>query len=141
MKIKRLIPSVVLQCVVFFLFLLYGVFVYKIFYWIGREYSIDFSDIVLIIYIMIGILCVSIPTVIGHTRFKTGILFNILTLPFVFLLSFLIHPEGIYGFMPTQFGGTDVVVALGITVQIAIVEILTDCVCVLIRRFRKSRHS
>lgn len=140
MKIKRLIPSVVLQCVVFFLFLLYGVFVYRLFYWIGREYSIDFSDIVLIVYIIIGILCVSIPTVIGHTRFKTGILFNILTLPFVFLLSFLIHPEGIYGFMPTQFGGTDVVVALGITVQIAIVEILTDCVCALIRRLKKSRH-
>lgn len=143
MKIKRLIPSVVLQCVVFFLFLLYGVFVYKLFYRIGREFSIDFSDIVLIIYIIIGILCVSVPTVIFHIRLSTGILFNILTMPIVFLLSFLIHPEGIYGFMPTQFLGSisDVVVVLGITVQIAIVEILTDCICALIYRLKKSRHS
>lgn len=143
MKFKRLIPSVILQCVVFFLFLLYGVFVYKLFYWIGREYSIDYSNIVLIIYIIIGLLCVSIPTVICHIRLNTSILLNFLTLPIVFLLGLFIHPDGLYGFMPTQFGGSisDLAVAIGITVQIAIVEISTDSVCALICLLQNSKHS
>ncbi len=142
MKFKRLIPSIILQCVVFFLFLLYGIFVYKLFYWIGREYSIDYSNTVLIIYIIIGLLCISIPTVICHFRLNTGILFNILTLPIVFLLGLFIHPDGLYGFMPTQFFGSvsDVVVAIGITVQIAIVEIATEGVCSLICMLKKSKH-
>lgn len=141
MKLKKWILSVLLQCVVFVLFLLYGVFVYRLFYWIGREYSIDYSDIVLMIYIIIGFLCVCVPTGIFHFRLNTGILSNVLTLPLVFLLGLLIHPEGLYGFMPTQFFGSisDVNIAVGITAQIAVVEILTDCVCALIRRLQKAK--
>ena len=143
MKKKRLIVSTIMQCVIYGLFLLYGMFLFKFFYWVGSTFSIAYSDFVLVLYILIGTLCISVPTVIASIKFKPSILSDILTLPIIFPLAYFFHPDGVYGIVPTHFLGkvADWIVAVGITILIVVVELSTSGICTLVYKFKRRRKS
>lgn len=135
---KNIGCAAIMQCIIFTLFLLYGIIVYRFFYWIGSVFSISYSNLVLAIYIVVGMLCVAVPTLVFYFRYNVSIVSCFCTLPIVFTLSLFIHPEGLYGLMPTHFNGpiNDVHIAIGITGQIAVVEIFFSIMCAFIRKLR-----
>ena len=139
MNKKRLTVSAIMQCVIYGLFLLYGMFTYDLFYWVGEMLSLSYSDFYIALYVLIGVLCISVPTVIASVKFKPSILSDVVTLPIIFPLAYFIHPDGVYGFTPTHFFGEVAgwKVAVGITVQIVVVELVTSIICMIIY---KSKH-
>ena len=84
MNKKRLTVSAIMQCVIYGLFLLYGMFTYDLFYWVGEMLSLSYSDFYLALYVLIGVLCISVPTVIASVKFKPSILSDVVTLPIIF---------------------------------------------------------
>ena len=127
MKIRKILISSIMQLVIFILFLIYGVYFPKLLYCIGSSFSLTVpTGIIMTVYFLIGVLCISLPNIIIMVKYDIGILFSIITLPIIYILSYFIHPDGIYGIVPTYLFGTvpSVTVATFVLVQVAAVEII-----------------
>ena len=127
MRIKKILVSSLMQLVIFVLFLIYGVYFPKLLYYVGSSFSLTVpTNITMIIYLLVGVLCISLPNIIFIVKYDIGILFSIITLPIIFILSYFFHPDGIYGIVPTYLFGTvpSLTIAIFVLVQVAVVEII-----------------
>ena len=127
MKIRKILISSSMQLVIFVLFLIYGVYFPKLLYYVGSSFSLTVpTNIIMIIYLLVGVLCISLPNIIIMVKYDIGILFSIITLPIIFILSYFIHPDGIYGIVPTYLFGTvpSLTIATFVLAQVAAVEII-----------------
>lgn len=135
MKIRKILIASIMQLVIFILFLIYGFCFPKLLYYIGSSFSLTVpTGIIMAVYLLVGVLCVSLPNIIIMVKYDIGIIFNIITLPIIFVLSYFIHPDGIYGIVPTYLFGTvpSLTVAAFVLVQVAVVEIIDWAVYKLI---------